>query len=181
MPVTREPKSQLFDRSDILTAAERAAGYRILVELGPGLSVIAALFHGPADADWMRRVRDDAAWVGRVWVTVDSDSDIFVENAEVEAAHRGRGQRFGTLLYNLAIAYAHRVFGARRVAGQDPSQSARGVHRKLARLYGTRFRLRPVDGVPGAAQYLYPIKVAPRARLRRSLLPKSRHRRVPES
>lgn len=181
MPLTRELRPELFDRSDVLTAAERAAGYRVLVELGPGLSVIAALLYGPTSADWMRRARDDATWAGCVWVTVDSDSDIFVENAEVESAHRGRGQRFGTLLYNLAIAYAYRAFGARRVAGQDPSDSARGVHRKLARLYGTRFRLAPVEGVPGAAQYLYPIKIAPSARLRRSRLPRSRRRRAPES
>lgn len=181
MSIRRGLKQKTYDRSDVLTAAERAAGYRVLVELETQPAVTAALFYGPEDADWMRRPRDDAAWVGRVWVTVDSESDVFIENADVETAHRGRGQRFGTLLYNLAVAYAYHVFGARRVAGQDPSHPARGVHRKLARLYGTRFRLWPVDGVPGAAQYLYPIKVAPRARLQRSRLPKSRHRRVPKS
>lgn len=184
MPV--KSREILIDRSDVLTAKQRAAGYRVLVERR-GVSIIVGLFFGAEDPDWMERRKDDDAWVGRVWVSRAAgpfdENKVFVENADVEEEHRGQGQGFGTLLYNLAISYAYRDLGARRVIGQDPSEYARGVHRKLAKLYETRFRTRYVsrkDGNLSGVQYSYPIKAMPKARLQRSKLPKSRHRRVPE-
>lgn len=183
--MTRESQPKFFDRSDVLTAAERTVGYRVLVERC-GRSIITGLFYGD-DPNWMTRRRDDDAWVGKVSVSVGPEAtpiagEVFVENSDVAESHRGQGQGFGTLLYNLAIAYAYRDLGGRRVVGQDPSFSALGVHRKLAKLYGTRLRTKREDwgdGNQDSVLYSYPIKIAPRDRLRRSRPPRARHRRVP--
>jgi GNAT superfamily N-acetyltransferase len=126
---TTEPVStfftgnQTYDYSHLLSPELRKIGYRLYVDHSDYGQLAAHLFCGKHYAGGV-----DGQMNG---------TDLYIEGAQVENAHRGQG--LGTPLYEALLAHAVKFFNAARWLGAEHSTAAHKLHERLTAKHGLRY------------------------------------------